>query len=80
MRFRLIRLVILRQPALVSLDHIIAQRHDIVNGQFALHMRIHQRSLINVFLLQGLGGLDGQQLFVDIGTVQRRALLRQIAT
>ena len=52
-------LLVLRQPALVSLDHVVAQGNDVVDGQLALQMRIHQCGLINVILLQGLGRLNG---------------------
>ena len=69
----------LGQPALVRLDERVAQLDDIVDGQLALAVRIHHGRLIDIVLPEGAGGLDGQQLHVDVGAVERGADLRQIA-
>ena len=60
-------------------DQVIAQRDGIIDTELALRMRIHQRGLIDVVLLQGTRSFDCQQLHIDVRTVDRRALLGQIA-
>lgn len=41
-------LVIRRQPAFMGDDQIVTQRNNIVNGELALEMGIHQSGLINL--------------------------------
>ena len=63
----------------VSIDQLVAHGHDVVDGQLRAGVGVEHDGLVDVIPLQRAGGLDGQQLHVDICAVQRRALLRQVA-
>ena len=72
--------VILRQPVAVGLDQLVAHGHDVVDGQLRAGMRIQHHGLVDVFFFQRAGRLDGQQLHVDVGAVQRRPEVNQPTT
>jgi hypothetical protein len=63
----------------MGLDQVVAERHDLVNRQLGARVRIEKRGLVDRLFLLFQGGLDGQQLHIDVRAVQGRACLGQVA-
>ena len=58
----------------MSLDELVAHLDDGVDVQLGAGVGIQHSGQVDVLLLAGAGGLDGHELAVDVGHVQRRAL------
>ena len=67
------------KPVAMRFNQFIAQLADVIDRQFGGSVRVEQRSMVDSFALARNRRLDGQQLGIDVGTVQRRQLLRQVA-
>ena len=53
----------------MRLDEVVAEGHDIVDGQLGGGVRIHHSRVVDVLLLLGHSGLDGEELNIDVGDV-----------
>ena len=71
------RSMILRQPVAVRFDQIVAHMYDVVDRKLGRAVRVEHGRLIDMFLLLGDGGFDGQQLHVDLRHVHRGKLYRK---
>lgn len=58
----------------MSLDELVAHLDDGVDVQLGAGVGIQHSGKVDVLLLAGAGGLDGRELAVDVGHVQRRTL------
>lgn len=67
------------KPVAMRVNQFVAQLAGVIDRQFGGSVRVEQSGMVDSFALARNRRLDGQQLGIDVGTVQRRQLLRQVA-
>ena len=66
--------MILRQPALVCFDEVVAEGDDIVDRKLGGGVRLEHCCVVNMLLLLCNSRFDGEKLNVDISHIHSRAL------
>jgi len=62
----------------VSLDELVTQRDDLIDGEFCRGVRVQHGRLIDGILAPGEGRLNGELLHVDVRAIECGALGRQV--